>query len=209
MAVWFIYHIMQTLLKDTASIIIENDNNIILQSKDTFMSVDMQFPSKLHTTVVSKKIYLFVYLKNEKLSDIEKNNIFVDNIYQGCISYLISALEEDTNKYLHSCLSKTGGGFEISVPLFTSPLYVKFNINDDYKSPDGVPKAWEKFKETHGVLPNILEFEPAILKNKNIIISIEDTMNVPSNLNEDEIANIFKKEIAKKNLPVKVLKGNK
>ena len=26
-------------------------------------------------------------------------------------------------------------------------------------------------------------------------------MNVPSNLNEDEIANIFKKEIAKKNLP--------
>lgn len=207
MAVWFIYHIMQTLLKDTASIIIENDNNIILHSKDTFMSVDIQFPSKLHTTVVSKKIYLFVYLKNEKLSDIEKNNIFVDNIYQGCISYLISALEEDTNKYLHSCLSKTGGGFEISVPLFTSPLYVKFNINDDYKSPDGVPKAWEKFKKTHGVLPNILEFEPAILKNKNIIISIEDTMNVPSNLNEDEIANIFKKEIAKKNLPVKVFKG--
>ena len=112
MAVWFIYHIMQTLLKDTASIIIENDNNIILQSKDTFMSVDMQFPSKLHTTVVSKKIYLFVCLKNEKLSDIEKNNIFVDNIYQGCISYLISVLsEDDTNKYLNYCLSKTGGGF--------------------------------------------------------------------------------------------------
>jgi hypothetical protein len=34
-------------------------------------------------------------------------------------------------------------------------------------------------------------------------------MKVPSNLNEDEIANIFKKEITKKNLPVKVFKGNK
>ena len=50
---------MQTLLKETVSIIIENENTLILQSKDTFMSVDMQFPSKLHTTVVSKKIYLF------------------------------------------------------------------------------------------------------------------------------------------------------
>ena len=198
---------MQFLLKESVSIIIENDNNIILRSKDTFMSVDIQFPPKLHTTVASKKIYLFVYLKNEKLSDIEKNNIFVDNIYQGCISYLISALEEDTNKYLNCCLSKTGGGFEIKTPLFTSPLYVKFNINDKYKSPEGVPKAWEKFKEDHGVLPNILEFEPAILKNKKIHISIEDTVNAPSNSSEDEIASIFRKEIAKKNLPIKVSKG--
>ena len=198
---------MQSLLKESVSIIIENDNNIILRSKDTFMSVDIQFPPKLHTTVVSKKIYLFVQLKNEKLSDIKKNNIFVDNIYQGCISYLITALSEDINKYLNCCLSKTGGGFEFKTPLFISPLYVKFNINDDYKSPEGVPKAWEKFKEKHGVLPNILEFEPAIIKNPKIHISIEDTVNVPSNLSEDEIASIFKKEIAKKNLPIKVSKG--
>ena len=200
---------MQTLLKESVSIVIENDNNIILRSKDTFMSVDIQFPPNLNTTVASKKIYLFVHLKNEKLSDIEKNNIFVDNIYQGSISYLITALSEDTNKYLNYCLSKTGGGFEINTPLFTSPLYVKFNINDDYKSPEGVPKAWEKFKEKHGVLPNILEFEPAILKNKKIHISIEDTVNVPSNYSEDEIASIFRKEITKKNLPIKVSKGNK
>ncbi len=200
---------MQAILKETVSIIIENDNSIILNSKDTFMSVDIQFPPKLHTTVASKKIYLLVYLKNEKLSDIERNNIFVDNIYQGCISYLISALSEDTNKYLKCCLSKTGGGFEINTPLFTSPLYVKFNINDDYKSPKGIPNAWEKFKEKHGVLPNILEFEPAIIKNPKIHISIEDTINVPSNLSEDEIASIFRKEITKKNLPIKVSKGNK
>ena len=119
---------MQSLLKESVSIVIENDNNIILRSKDTFMSVDIQFPPKLHTTVASKKIYLFVQLKNDKLSDIERNNIFVDNIYQGSISYLISALEEDTNTYLNCCLSKTGGGFEIKTPLFTSPLYVKFNF---------------------------------------------------------------------------------
>ena len=67
--------------------------------------------------------------------------------------------------------------------------------------------AWEKFKEKHGVLPNILEFEPAILKNPKIHISIQDTVNVPSNLSEDEIASIFRKEIAKKNLPIKVSKG--
>jgi hypothetical protein len=201
---------MQTLLKETPSIIIENENTLILQSKDTFMSVDMQFPSKLALTFTGKQLYLLTYLQNEKLAcDTKINNIFIDNIYQGSISCLIEALSVNTTKYLNCCLSKTGGGFEIKVPLFTSPIYVKFNINDDYKSPDGVPKAWEKFKEQHGVLPNILEFEPAIMKNTKIDITIEYTMKVPSNLNEDEIANIFKKEITKKNLPVKVFKGNK
>lgn len=195
---------MDKLVKGTTQITIENENCLTISSKDKFMNVNIYFPKNLNLSKTGNQLYLLSALKFGSQNNIKQvNNIFISTLFVTTIDTVIDTLKKDPTMYLNNCLSKTGGGFTLELSLYEVPLYIKFNIHAKYKSITGTPKAWEIFKSKHNKLPNITHFiDDYQLENDDISLDFKNKLYTDKKINE--IENIFKNEIEKKELPVNV-----
>lgn len=186
---------MDKLVKGTTQITIENKNCLTISSKDTFMYVNIHFPKNLILSKIGNQLYLLSALKFGSQNNIKQvNNIFMSTLFATTIDTLIETLKKNSTLYLNNCLSKTGGGFTLELSLYKGPIKIKFNINDEYKSITGTPKAWEIFKSKHNKLPNITDFIAYYqLENDDISLDFKDKLYTDKKI--DELENIFKNEI--------------
>ncbi len=186
---------MDKLVKGTTQITIENKNCLTINSKDTFMNVNIYFPKNLILSKTGNQLYLLSALKFGSQNNIKQvNNIFMSTLFASTIDSLIETLKKDPTMYLNNCLSKTGGGLTLQVPLFEVPISIKFNIHAEYKSVTGTPKAWEIFKSKHNKLPNITHFiDDYQLENDEISLDFKDKIYTDKKI--DELEHIFKNEI--------------
>ena len=164
--------------------------------------VNIHFPKNLILSKTGKQLYLLSALKFGSQNNIKQvNNIFISTLFGTTIDTLIETLKKDPTMYLNNCLSKTGGGLTLELSLYKVPLNIKFNIHAEYKSITGTPKAWEIFKSKHNKLPNITDFIADYqLENDDISLDFKNKLYTDKKI--DEVENIFKNEIKKKELPV-------
>ena len=185
---------MDKLVKETTQITIKNENCLTISSKDKFMDVNIHFPQNLNLSKTGNQIYLLTVLKFGNQNSIKNvNNLFMSTLFTTTINSLIENLIKDPTMYLNNCLSKTGGGLTLELPLYEVPINIKFNIHDEYKSITGLPKAWEIFKSKHNKLPDITDFI-ADYKLKNNDISLDFKDKIYTDMKTDELVNIFKQK---------------
>ena len=86
---------MDKLVKGTTQITIENKNCLTINSKDTFMYLNIHFPKNLILSKIGNQLYLLSALKFGSQNNIKQvNNIFMSTLFATTIETLIETLKK-------------------------------------------------------------------------------------------------------------------